>query len=146
LRDRRCVISGTEAVGADVGFWTGFGAAHVFPLAYEGHWIAHNYSRWITIPPEKGESIHSVQNGMLLRSDVHQLFDSYALSINPDVCIPYIFFKGILADSYLRTITRSYSSPPIRIISLANILIRGFWMTLNDLLISSCVGISDRQS
>lgn len=33
-RDRRCVITG-ESVPYN--FWTGFEAAHVFPLAYEGH-------------------------------------------------------------------------------------------------------------
>ncbi|OJD21951.1 hypothetical protein ACJ73_06707 [Blastomyces percursus] len=31
--------------------------------------------------------INSTQNGLLLRSDVHDLFNSYMLSINPDVNI-----------------------------------------------------------
>jgi hypothetical protein len=46
-------------------------------------------SRWISIPPETeaAGTINSVQNGMLLKSDLHQLFDNYAFSINPDVCI-----------------------------------------------------------
>jgi len=83
LRDRRCVISGQRALGVR---WRGFEAAHIFPLAYEGHWNDNGYGRWITIPPEndKGGSINSVQNGLLLRSDIHQLFDGYDLSINPD--------------------------------------------------------------
>jgi hypothetical protein len=63
--------------------WTGFEAAHIFPLGYEGYWIKHNYDRWITIRPELGGAINSVQNGMLLSSDIRQLFDSYDLSINP---------------------------------------------------------------
>jgi len=72
--------------------WVGYEAAHIFPLAYERHWIDQNYGRWILLPPAKGGSINSVQNGMLLRSDIHQLFDSYSFSINPDVCTqPYIF-------------------------------------------------------
>jgi hypothetical protein len=29
--------------------------------------------------------IHSVQNGILLRSDIHVLFDKYMIAINPDV-------------------------------------------------------------
>lgn len=84
-RDRRCVISGKKAAGAYLDRWRGFEAAHVFPLAYEGYWTEHGYNRWITIQPESGGSINSVQNGMLLDSAIHQLFDSYDLSINPDV-------------------------------------------------------------
>ena len=87
-RDGRCVITGRRALSVR-GAWTGFEAAHIFPLAYEGHWKDHNYSRWITIQPVTGGSINSMQNGMLLRSDIHQLFDSYDVSINPDVWIPY---------------------------------------------------------
>ena len=87
-RDRQCVVSG-ERVWR--GRWTGFEAAHIFPLAYEGHWKQYNYGRWITIPPEKESAgtINSVQNGLLLRSDLHKLFDAYAFSINPNVCIPH---------------------------------------------------------
>jgi hypothetical protein len=36
-RDRRCVVSGERAVNAWRGLWTGFEAAHIFPLAHEGH-------------------------------------------------------------------------------------------------------------
>jgi hypothetical protein len=84
-RDRRCVVSGTKALGAHVDEWTGFEAAHIFPIAYEGYWTTQNYARWITILPERGGAINSIQNGLLLRSDIHQLFDSYHISINPDV-------------------------------------------------------------
>jgi hypothetical protein len=65
--------------------WTGFEAAHIFPLAYEGDWTRNGYDRWVTIPSAKGGNINSVQNGMLLDSAVHQRFDSYCFSINPDV-------------------------------------------------------------
>jgi len=67
--------------------WFGFEAAHIFPLGHEGHWKQHNFGRWILLPPEKGGLINSVQNGLLLESGIHQLFDAYAFSINPDVCI-----------------------------------------------------------
>jgi hypothetical protein len=85
-RDRRCVLTGQRALGADRGTWRSFEAAHVFPLAYEGHWINNNYSRWITIDLAAGGPINSIQNGMLLRSHMHNLFDNYIVSINPDVC------------------------------------------------------------
>lgn len=86
-RDRRCIITGDRAVRARRGNWAGFEAAHIFPLAYNAQWMEQNFSRWITMPSTNGESINSVQNGLLLRSDIHQLFDSYMISINPDVCI-----------------------------------------------------------
>jgi hypothetical protein len=83
-RDGRCVITGKVASEAEFGFWTGFEAAHIFPLAYQGHWT---YSPWIEIPAAAGSSINSVQNGILLRGDIHALYDSYEVSINPDVSV-----------------------------------------------------------
>ncbi|KAH8147455.1 uncharacterized protein LAJ45_08612 [Morchella importuna] len=83
-RDRRCIITGKEAVNADLGSWRGFEAAHIFPLAYEHNWIMDEYDRWITIESTDGGSINSVQNGMLLRADIHGMFDGYEVSINPD--------------------------------------------------------------
>ncbi|KAF8424379.1 hypothetical protein EV426DRAFT_642349 [Tirmania nivea] len=82
-RDRRFVITGDSAENAR-GSWAGFEAAHIFPLAYEGYWKEHNYGRWISIHPNNGGSINSVQNGLLLRADLHILFDTYDVSINPD--------------------------------------------------------------
>jgi hypothetical protein len=87
-RDRRCVISGANVYTFDgVDFWEGFEAAHIFPLAYEGYWINRDYGRWITDQPTIGGSINSVQNGLLLDSTIHHLFDAYDISINPDVCL-----------------------------------------------------------
>jgi hypothetical protein len=91
LRDRRCVITGEEYLDDDN--WTGFEAAHIFPLAYEQHWASYSFSRWISILPDRGGSINSIQNGLLLRSDIHQLFDLYWFSINPDVCIHPLYFS-----------------------------------------------------
>jgi hypothetical protein len=84
-RDGRCVITGEEALGVGESRWFGFEASHVFPLAYEGHWVEHNYDRWIAIPSANGGSINSVQNGMLLDATIHSLFENYAIAINPDV-------------------------------------------------------------
>ncbi|KAI9779963.1 MAG: hypothetical protein M1839_007119 [Geoglossum umbratile] len=83
-RDRRCIITGEVALNSHRGLWVGFEAAHIFPLAYERHWTNYDYSRWITVPATGGGSINSVQNGVLLRDDIHSLFDSYLISINPD--------------------------------------------------------------
>lgn len=90
LRDGRCIITGVVALGAQYGNWRSFEAAHIFPLAYEEHWRNNDFARWISIPPIPpivGGSINSAQNGLLLRSNIHDLFDSYEISINPDVCI-----------------------------------------------------------
>lgn len=84
-RDGRCVITGKIALGAYRNHWKGFEAAHIFPLAYQGHWVQHNFARWITIPAANGETINSKQNGLLLRADIHRLFDNYDISIHPDV-------------------------------------------------------------
>ena len=91
-RDRRCVVSGRRVIGAEFGKWNGFQAAHIFPLAYEGHWREHNFSRWITLPPTTGDNINSVQNGLLLTNTLHSLFDTYDFAINVDVCISNLEF------------------------------------------------------
>lgn len=84
-RDRRCVVTKLQNPAAEFGVWAGFEATHIFPLAYEEYWNQQNFSRWITIPATQGGAINSVQNGLLLQSSVHQLFDIYSFSINPDV-------------------------------------------------------------
>ncbi|KAH0828295.1 hypothetical protein AYO21_07289 [Fonsecaea monophora] len=85
-RDRQCIVSGEPVPTFNgIDFWEKFEAAHIFPLAYEGHWIDQNYARWITIHPERGGSINSVQNGLLLERGIHSQFDAYLIAINPDV-------------------------------------------------------------
>ncbi|KAH8659263.1 hypothetical protein BGZ60DRAFT_382280 [Tricladium varicosporioides] len=88
LRDRRCIITGKEAIRSYHGNWTGFEATHIFPLAFEGLWKDLDYGRWISSPLNggtiEGGKINSVQNGLLLDSAIHQDFDMYWFSINPD--------------------------------------------------------------
>ncbi|ELR03632.1 hypothetical protein VC83_03464 [Pseudogymnoascus destructans] len=96
-RDRRCVVTGHEVGSAYRIHWRGFEVGHIFPIAYEAQWTAQNFSRWITILPERGGSINSVQNGLLLRSDIHQLFDGYDFAINPDDNYKIVFF---VEDTY----------------------------------------------
>ncbi|KAN0067194.1 HNH endonuclease domain containing protein [Elaphomyces granulatus] len=86
-RDRKCVISGisNSARKRSLDEWAPFQAAHIFPLAAESCFIHNNFSRWITNKAPAGDSgINSAQNGILLRSDIHQLFDQYLISINSD--------------------------------------------------------------
>lgn len=94
-QDRRCVITGKETVNFDLSSWKGLEAAHVFPLAYERIRIKDNYDRWITTELTHGGSINSDQNGMLLKSDIYGMFDSYEVLINPDVWIPCFSLKSI---------------------------------------------------
>ena len=39
--------------------------------------------------------MNSCQNGLLLLSSVHTSFDSYLISVNPDVSTPEIFCYGL---------------------------------------------------
>ncbi|KIX02014.1 uncharacterized protein Z518_07953 [Rhinocladiella mackenziei CBS 650.93] len=95
-RDRQCIISGkpVPTFGGKT-FWGGFEAAHIFPLTKEDYWRDHNYGRWITIQPAEGGSINSVQNGVLLRSDIHDQFDAFDISINPDDNYKVVAFRPI---------------------------------------------------
>jgi hypothetical protein len=69
------------------GDWTAFEAAHIFPLELENLWIEFNYGRWVDdIDDDAGISkINSCQNGILLQSTAHRMFDQYLISVNPDV-------------------------------------------------------------
>lgn len=94
-RDKKCVITG-DSIGAQWGSWAGLDAAHVFPLEKESLWIHFGYSRWITnMDDTVGVSkINSPQNGLLMSKTVHDLFDQYLLSINPDVSVPELVFRN----------------------------------------------------
>lgn len=90
-RDRGCVVT-KEAQGElliKAGLWSGFEAAHVFPLAYSALWADQGFNAAITTPGPNGDNINSVQNG-ILRADLHQLFDTYHFSISTKVCLQYI--------------------------------------------------------
>lgn len=87
-RDGRCVVSKMESDGPQAGFWIGFEATHIVPIACGQLWRNNGFGDLITIPPpppSQGDTINSVQNGLLLQSTFHQLFDSFIFSINPDV-------------------------------------------------------------
>ncbi|KAF3079798.1 hypothetical protein TWF569_009167 [Orbilia oligospora] len=86
-RDRGCVITGVVNDDDD-NDWTGMEAAHIWPLGKGSEWIRQNASRWITDSDSDGFSnelkMNSPQNGILVSSIAHTLFDSYTLAINPE--------------------------------------------------------------
>ncbi|KAF8454727.1 hypothetical protein BGX38DRAFT_251374 [Terfezia claveryi] len=84
-RDGKCVISGVVNELAPY-FWASFEAAHIFPLEAVKFWIEWGYGRWVTnMDDANGVSkINSCQNGFLLEAGIHQLFDQYLVSVNPD--------------------------------------------------------------
>ena len=143
-RDNGCVITGKPALNAEYGYWGGFTATPIFPLTHKQHWVTHGYDRWITIPGARG-SISSVQNGMLLRDDIATLFESYSLSINPDVSMTSIFLGVPITYNSLRTISRSSPSSPIITALLAPVSIRPSFGIPNDRLMNSYAGTSDRR-
>ncbi|KAK9361217.1 hypothetical protein V1504DRAFT_96707 [Lipomyces starkeyi] len=84
-RDGKCVITGSVNSRAYKGLWRGFEAAHVFPLRSEDIFIAQGLSRWITNRvDDRDTGINSCQNGLLMLSHIHRLFDGFEFSINPD--------------------------------------------------------------
>ncbi|KAG0638143.1 hypothetical protein HOY80DRAFT_1048638 [Tuber brumale] len=114
----RCIITGRPAVLGYVGRWRGFEATHIFPLAYEKQRNDCNYSRLITIPPaiDSHGSIESVQNGILLMSNMQQFFDSYDLAINPDDNYKIVCFTPDLTHYHVagRHLDQSFIDNPLR--------------------------------
>ena len=141
-RDRRCIITGKMSLDGHRGFWQGFEAAHIFPLAYERHWTDYDYSRWITVPATRGGSINSVQNGVLLRRDIATLFKGSLISINSDVRIACLS-GATVANSYFRTITRLFASGLTGLVLLVTILINDFLKIHFDQSTRYSAGISD---
>jgi len=117
-RDQRCVITGRQAVLAQIGRWRGFEATHIFPLACERQWNDCNLSRLITVPPANDSygSINSVQNGIMLTSTMHQFFASYDLAINPDDNHKIVCFTPDLAHYHIagRHLDQTFTDNPLR--------------------------------
>ncbi|KAH9998341.1 hypothetical protein BJV77DRAFT_959827 [Russula vinacea] len=81
-RDSRCCIGGHLVAGED---YTGFEAAHIFPLSETDLWNDLNYKRFIEddqIAP--GFELNSIQQGFLCSSAEHRMFDNYSIGVNPD--------------------------------------------------------------
>ncbi|KAJ5736989.1 uncharacterized protein N7483_002114 [Penicillium malachiteum] len=82
-RDGKCVVSGVVNVNRDEDIWDVFEAAHIFPLTRRDTWAHLQFSRYVTY--QTADPMNSAQNGLLLLAGVHKRFDSYRISIDPDV-------------------------------------------------------------
>ncbi len=118
-RDQRCVITKVASVlGPEYNEWTPFEAGHVVPIAYANEWRDRGFSSLITIPPPRpyeSDTINSVQNGLLMQSNVHQAFDAYNFSILPDVGIPAVLFvlpSGSFKLTFRRLVIKLFFSSP----------------------------------
>ena len=89
-RDRGCIITGQPAWHAEFGLWYGFKAVHLFPPEFQENWNDYNLVELIGNPED---TINSAHNGILLESQMADLFEGYVISINPDVSITSTSFK-----------------------------------------------------
>ncbi|PWN91103.1 hypothetical protein FA10DRAFT_264988 [Acaromyces ingoldii] len=84
-RDQRCLITG-ETPFSPTG-WASLQAAHIFPRAHLERWRACGFGDLVEDTDRHiiGEAkIDSIQNGFLLRSDVHDHFDAHHFAIDVD--------------------------------------------------------------
>jgi len=85
--DRRCVRTDDPVREAQAGRWRGFDSPYVFPLAYKGKWkeIVYNSlsDRWTN--DSDRYRINSVRAAILNNRSIHRYFDTYEVTINPDV-------------------------------------------------------------
>ncbi|KAK9247048.1 hypothetical protein V1506DRAFT_104241 [Lipomyces tetrasporus] len=94
-RDGKCVISGTANVQAFRDRWTGFHAAHVVPLSSEQYFLQKGLSECITNKADEHDTgINSCQNGLLMQSNIHEAFDDFGFSVNPDNGYKITSFDG----------------------------------------------------
>lgn len=81
---------------AAVGQYRGLHAAHIFPHVREADWRAGNSQKYITdiLSPSGSDTdkVHSPQNGILISAGHHAQFNSFELSINPDVSYYLMYY------------------------------------------------------
>ncbi|KAK9234711.1 HNH endonuclease-domain-containing protein, partial [Lipomyces kononenkoae] len=95
-RDRKCVITGVANPDRLIALndWSSYHAAHIFPLSGEDWFVRNSFSRWITNRAgERDTGINSCQNGLLMLSHIHEKFDNFSISINPDDNYRIITFR-----------------------------------------------------
>lgn len=99
------MVSGTPNPLAAIGDYTGFHAAHIFPRSKVNDWVAGNFQQFITDNSPASHigptGIDSPQNGLLISTGLHEMFDLFRVSINPDVsysfettCLRPTLFSG----------------------------------------------------
>ncbi|KAJ5899719.1 hypothetical protein N7495_004463 [Penicillium taxi] len=86
LRDKICCFSGDAVLTWQYDMWEGWEAAHIFPVAKGSLWNQWGFGRWITngATGRHLNSINSIQNGFLIGSTLHKIFDHFRVSANPD--------------------------------------------------------------
>ncbi|KAK9371504.1 uncharacterized protein V1513DRAFT_455548 [Lipomyces chichibuensis] len=114
-RDRRCVITGLALTQRELLLqrWTGYDAAHIFPVALESMFHNYNFGELVVLDECDG-SVNSPQNGLLVRKDVHGRFNQYEISINPNDDYRIVCFLDDslgLAGRQLDTICRDIEHP-----------------------------------
>lgn len=80
-----CLISGLQVGEGD---YSRFKATHISPRAYEAEWVNNGYPSLITdsAPLEVvggSSKIDSLQNVLLLRSDLHNAWDNHYIAVHP---------------------------------------------------------------
>ncbi|KAK9240835.1 HNH endonuclease-domain-containing protein [Lipomyces kononenkoae] len=94
-RDGKCVVTGLVNTQAYRNDWTSFHAAHIIPLSSEEYFVQSGFSRCITNKAnERDTGINSCQNGLLMQSNVHERFDKFLFSVNPDDGYKITCFDG----------------------------------------------------
>lgn len=100
-RDNRCCISGVRVVED---LFAPFRASHIHPIAHSDVWNRLNLSAYvIDDAPEKeqGESkINSVQNVLLLKSNLHDLWDLYLYGVDVNVSEAILNLDTISRDTH----------------------------------------------
>lgn len=106
-RDPCCLISGLPAVRGD---YSRLKAAHIFPREHDIQWVSRGFPSRITDPAPLAEvggpaKIDSIQNVLLLRSDLRDAWDSYEFGVNPDrgyVVTPFVAGYDDIAGKVLK--------------------------------------------
>ncbi|KAK9316877.1 hypothetical protein V1522DRAFT_434347 [Lipomyces starkeyi] len=94
-KDGKCVITGVVNTQAYRNRWTAFQVAHSVPLSSEDYFVQSGFSRRITNrKDERDTGINSCQNGLLMQSGIHALFDDFGFSVNPDDGYKITCFDG----------------------------------------------------
>ncbi|KAK9482973.1 hypothetical protein V1527DRAFT_454531 [Lipomyces starkeyi] len=94
-RDGKCVITGLVNTQAYRDRWTGFEATHIFPLSSKEYFVQSGFIRWITNRRDEHDTgINSCQNGLLMQTSIHALFDDFGFAVNPDDGYKIACFDG----------------------------------------------------
>ncbi|OBZ79901.1 hypothetical protein A0H81_01457 [Grifola frondosa] len=107
VRDQCCLISGLQVIRND---YVRLKAAHIFPRAHDIEWVDKGYQSLITDTAPIADvggaiKIDSIQNTLLLRSDLHDAWDSYRFGVNADagyIVIPFVAGYDDIAGKILK--------------------------------------------